>query len=360
MKKDSSTSNVVFIIFLIVGFFLALLAFSPLPSQSFSWKKFWGSTGLEKEEEARRELIARRKKTTARKIQERMEALKSQHEALMENWKINEANAREKTEALNNSVRDLIAKILQENQKDTTKILERYQDLEEQRKILMENRLQSQQALLEGFSQMDDQLKIPLDDLLSDLENQELLNKRQRIENQRENLSLIWQALVKNSQTQSADLEAQLKTVLEDISSGTESNPQKIQERFQDLEHQRSVVLENTRAAHNRVMESAHFWDGQLSWFVNQLVEGKVETLKKSQQKNQDQTTQFENHFKNLLDPQDLRDRQSETARIMEEQRARAVEQTRIQQDRQKDLKNSADAQMRDMRDKIQDRTNGL
>ncbi len=360
MKKDSSTVDVILLIFLIGAFFLSIFASSPLPSVSFSWKKIFQKTGLEEQEEARRQLIAQRKEATAQKLKETFEALKAQHELLMENWKINEATARDKNQALNNSVRDFLEKFSQENQKDQQKILEQYHDLEQQRKKMIENRLQSQQELLESFSKMNDQLKNFLDDLLSDLRNQELVKERQRIENQRENLGLIWQSLTENSRAQSTDWEAQFKTVLEDISSGTESNPQKIQTRLKDLEHHRSVMFENTQAAQERVLESSRSWDGQLSLFVNQLAEETAGSLGKSQQNKKDQTTQFENHFKNFLSPRDLQEKQTETARRVEEQRAHLIEQTQIQRDRQKDLKDLTEAQMGNMRDKIQDQPHGL
>ena len=315
---------------------------------------------MEEQEDARRELIAKRKMASAQKIRESFEAQKNQQELLRENWKIHEENAKEKITALNNSTRDLIAKLAEGNQKDVQVIVERYHDLEQQRKILMADRLKSQQELLEGFVQMNAQSKKNLDELLLGSENQEFLKERRRIENQRENLGLIWQALTESSRARSAELEAQVKILLENISSGAESNPQKNQQRLENFEQQKNAMLENVRASEDRVMNSAQAWNGQLSGLVNQLSADSSQSAKKSQQAAQEQIVQFENHFKNSLDPRDIRTMQEEAAKAIEEQRVRAIERARTQQDRQQDLKSLTDEQIRNTRDKIQDRSNRL
>ena len=315
---------------------------------------------MEEQEDARRELIAKRKKASAQKIKDSFEALKNQQELLRENWKIHETNAQEKTAALNHSVRDLITKLSEGNKQDVQKIVEQYRDLEQQRKILMADRLKSQQELLEGFFHMNAQSKNFMDELLRGSDNQEFLKERRRIENQRENLGLIWQALTESSRARSAELDAQLKTMLENISSGAESNPQKNRQRLEDLEHQKNAMLENVQTSEGRVMDSAQAWNGQLSGLMNQLSAESSQSAKESQQSAQEQIVQFENHFKNSLDPRDLRNMQAEAARAIEEQRARAIERAHIQQDRQQDLKSFTDEQMRNTRDKIQDRANGL
>ena len=90
MKNNSSQAGIVLFFFLIAAFFLWLLVFNPLPTVTVSWKKIFRKTGLEDQEDARRELIAQRKKASAQKIKENFEALKNQQELLREQWKINE------------------------------------------------------------------------------------------------------------------------------------------------------------------------------------------------------------------------------------------------------------------------------
>ena len=89
-SKNDSSSPVLCCLFFYSRFFLWITIFNPPPAVIFNWKKIFRKTGLEDQEDARRELIAKRKKASAQKIKENFEALKNQQELLRENWKINE------------------------------------------------------------------------------------------------------------------------------------------------------------------------------------------------------------------------------------------------------------------------------
>ena len=158
MKKDSSTSNVVLIIFLIVGFFLALLAFSPLPSQSFSWKKIWGSTGLEKEEEARRELIEQRKKMATKMLREKLQAIEHDRQTLMENRKELKAQAKDSLQQSNDP------------QQLREKEQLRAQTVEQQKETLIDNQQKEQERQRELKANQDNQL-MNMRDRMDDLKN---------------------------------------------------------------------------------------------------------------------------------------------------------------------------------------------
>ena len=65
----------VFLFFLIFAGFIGLLAVAPFPQNPFSLKKLWKQTGLEKQEESRRQLIEQRKKMAAKILRQKLQEM---------------------------------------------------------------------------------------------------------------------------------------------------------------------------------------------------------------------------------------------------------------------------------------------
>ncbi len=79
--------KIVFRSFLFIAFFFGVIAFAPIPDNPFSFNRFWKKTGMEKQEDYRRNIIEQRKKKATRILREQMEAIERDRETLMENRK---------------------------------------------------------------------------------------------------------------------------------------------------------------------------------------------------------------------------------------------------------------------------------